>query len=453
MGNDGDAAEQPVHLSGALGPLGIAFLTFSALSPAVSVYIFGAGVIHFAGTGAVIALLIGGLLAALIGLLYAEISSAFPDAGGVFPAFVKILGPTISFPYIVLMIFVLPALIAFGVLGFATNLQAIMPSLPKIPLAIVCLVAAGSVAILNVKTGAHLTGAFLAIEMAALLVITVIALLHPERALVQTIFNPVTPTEGGLTPTPPSQIGLAVIAGLYCCTGANWATYFAQEMVGANKRIGRLISWISPLAALTIAGPMILALLSAPDIKAMLESDVPIAAYLQQTTTPAVATFINVGVLFALFNAIIATLMGCGRLVYATARDGFWPMPVGDVLGTLHPRFHSPVAATTAFCVIAMIMMALSEQRLLLFASNQMIVEFILLGTAVLVGRRRGQTGIDHRVPLHPVLPILAILVAAALAAANWVDLDIGRPSLYVLAAIVIGSLGYRFLRRAPTKL
>jgi fructoselysine transporter len=97
--------------------------------------------------------------------------------------------------------------------------------------------------------------------------------------------------------------------------------------------------------------------------------------------------------------------------------------------------------------------MALSERRLLLFASNQMIVEFILLGTAVLVGRRRGQTGINHRVPLHPVLPILAILVAVALAAVNWVDLDIGRPSLYVLAAIVIGSLGYRFLRRAPTKL
>jgi len=435
-----------IVLSRSLGPIGIGFLTFSALSPAASVYIYGSGVIHIGGTGAIAGLLIGGITMATIGLLYGEIASAYPDAGGIYPAFLKILGRAAAFPYIVMMICVAPAVLAFLFLGVAHNIAAKAPGLPRVPTAVACLFAAAAIAVLNVRIGARITGLFLLMEVIALGVITMLAALHPARPFVSTILNPMMLAKDGLVPMPAMLLGLAIAAGANTCGGAAWATYFAQEMVNPEQRIGRVISWISPLAALAIAGPLILALLATPDLESMLASDAPVATFLNQTASPAVATFINVGVLIALFNAAVASLMGLGRLIYATGRDGVWPAFIGRSLGRLHPNLQSPLNATVLLAVVTIAMMALGERTLLVLVSSLLIYEFFLLGTAILVGRRRGLTGVHHRVPLHPVVPILAIVAASALIMANWLDTASGRPSLFVLFGILVAGFGYERL-------
>jgi len=93
----------PRTLHRTLGPLELVFLVFSALSPAMSVFIYGDGVLRMAGTGAVAAVLIGGLIAAVAAYLYAELGAAFPQAGGVYPSLVGVLGPFWAFPYITMM--------------------------------------------------------------------------------------------------------------------------------------------------------------------------------------------------------------------------------------------------------------------------------------------------------------------------------------------------------------
>jgi amino acid transporter len=267
--------------SRSLGPVGIAFLTFSALSPAASVYIYGSGVIHIAGTGAIAGLIIGGIAVAIVSWLYAEIASAYPNAGGIFPAFAKILGPVATFPYIVMMLFVAPALLAFLLLGVANNIVAVAPGLPHITVAICCLCAAAAIAVLNVQQGALITGLFLVIEVIALGVITTVAALHPTRALLATVLHPVIFTNGGLSPMPSTLLGIAIAAAAFTCGGASWAANFAQEMMNPEQRIGKVITWISPLAALSIAGPLILALLAAPDLAGVLASDAPAATFLR----------------------------------------------------------------------------------------------------------------------------------------------------------------------------
>lgn len=443
MSDSGDT----VHLSPSLGPLGIAFLCFSALSPVVSVYIFGAGVIHGGGTGAIAALLIGGTIAAVLGLLYGEIGSAFPNAGGVYPAFVVVLGPFAAFPYIAMMLMIAPATLAFSLLGFADNVRALDPALPILPIALACLAAAALIAILSIRVGARITGLFLGIELIALLVITIVAGLHPARAFAPALLHPVTVSGDRLVPLPFPMFALAIVAAVFTCGGANWATYFAQEMVDAERRIGRVISWISPLAALAIAGPLMLALIAAPDIKAMLSSDAPIATFLQQTVSPAVATGINFGVLLAIFNAVVATIMGYGRLIYATGRDNMWPRAIGGVLSRLDARFQSPLNATLALAACAAALLLLSERILLVLVSNELIVEYLLLALVVLIGRRRGLTGAHYRTPLHPLIPLLAIGVAGAMVVADWLDPVDGRPSLYVVSAVLLGSMAYRFAK------
>ena len=95
--------------------------------PAMSVFIYGDGVLRMAGTGAVAAVLIGGLLAAVAGYLYAELGAAFPQAGGVYPSLVGVLGPFWAFPYITMMMLAAPTVTAFGLLGFADYVRVLAP--------------------------------------------------------------------------------------------------------------------------------------------------------------------------------------------------------------------------------------------------------------------------------------------------------------------------------------
>lgn len=435
---------EPAGLTRSLGPLGIMFLSFSALSPVVSVYLFGAGIIRLAGTGAVPALLIGGTLAAVVGFLYAELGAAYPDAGGVYPSFTAILGPLLSYPYVVMMLVSAPTTLAFSLLGFADYVRVLAPALPETPVALACVFAAAGIAILSIRTGAAVTGLFLAVELAALAVLTGVALMHPGRTLAATVAHPVMLAGVAIVPTPLPMIALATVASVFTCAGASWALYFAEEMTDAERRIGRVITVISPLAALLIAGPLIAALLGAPDLGAVLRDEAPVAAVLRATGGPTVAAIVSAGVLLAVFNAIVATIMGYGRLFYATARDGLWPAQIARRLARLHPRFGSPVTATLVLCLCATAVMALGERVLLVLCSNQLILEFLLLGLAVLVGRRRGTTGAHHRTWLHPVVPVLAILVTLGLIVADWLDPDAGRPSLLVLGALILASLAWR---------
>src|SRR5256885_13815089 len=80
--------ESPTHqtLHRALGPLEVVFLVFSALSPAMSVFIYGDGVLRMAGTGAVAAVLIGGLIAAGGGEFFCAVGGGLsPGRGGFSP--------------------------------------------------------------------------------------------------------------------------------------------------------------------------------------------------------------------------------------------------------------------------------------------------------------------------------------------------------------------------------
>lgn len=437
-------SDAPPALTRSLGPAGIMFLCFSALSPVVSVYLFGAGIIRMAGTGAVAALVIGGVLAAVVGLLYGELGSAFPDAGGVYPGFAALLGPRFAAPYVLMMLLSAPTTLAFSLLGFADYARVLFPALPGEATAIACLLVAAGVAVLSIRAGAAVTGAFLGVELAALAVLTGVALLHPVRGLGEAVLHPVMLSGARLAPAPPPAIGLATVASIFACAGANWALYFAEEMTDAHRRIGRVVAIVSPVAALLIAGPLVAALLSAPDLRSMLADEAPVAAVLRETGGPTLAAIVSAGVLLAVFNAIVATVMGYGRLFYATARDGVWPRVAAVRMARLNAR-GSPAAATAALCALAAGATLLGERALLVLCSNQLILEFLLLGLAVLRGRGAGRTGEHARSPLHPLVPVLAIIVTAGMIVADWMDPDAGRPSLFVLAGVIaVGSLGGR---------
>jgi amino acid transporter len=443
---------QPTRtLHRSLSPVGVVMLAYSALTPAASVYIYGADVLHMAGTGAATAFLLGGLIAGVLTYLYAELGAAFPLAGGVYPALAAILGPMAAFPYIAMMTFVAPVVLAFSVLGFANYVRVLVPSLSQVPVAIACLAAATLLALLRIRTGALITGLFLSLEFAALIILTTVALLHPVRSLATAVAHPLALVHGVVKPLPLPMLTLAIVSAVYTSGGALWATYFGEEMKDAARRIGPVIAFVGITSALMIAGPLILVALSAGDLKSILSAEAPIAAFLQQAAGPRIAALVSAGVAVAVFNAVVATVLGYSRLLYAMGRDGIWPGPISRVLGHLHDGFRSPMAASLVLAIAAAAVMALGERTLLILGASENILEYGLISVAVLVGRRLARTGATYRAPLHPLIPILGLLSAAAFVVADWIDPDAGRPTLLVLAALVIASLVYYWFRLRKT--
>jgi amino acid transporter len=439
----------------------VMFLTFSALTPAASVFVYGNAILHMAGTGAATAILVGGGVAAMAALLYAELGAAFPKAGGVYPSLVGVLGPFCTFPYIAMMMLLAPATLAFTLLGFADYVRFLDPALPELPAAFGCLVLASGVAMLRIRTGALLTGIFLGIEGIALVTLVILALAHPARSLGVVLAHPVVLDHQTMKPLTAAVLGLAVVSGVFTTGGASWAMYFGEELKDAARRIGPVIGWTGLLAALSIAVPLILVVLSAADLNHILSAQSPVAAYMTQTGGPGLAAAVSAGLVVAIFNAIVATIMAYSRLLYATGRDGVWPALISRPLGRLQPTLRSPVIAILALGLFGAAMLLLGEQALLILSAGENIVEYPLMAVAVFIGRRLGRTGVNYRAPLHPLLPIMALAATIGFVAADWFDPDAGRPSLLVLLAVVLVSLVYYRFRMhkrtnawgAPTEL
>lgn len=417
-------------------------LTLSALSPAASVYITGAGVLHVAGSGAAIGFIAGGVVAAMLALLYAELGAAFPGAGGVYPSLGRVLGPRGSFPCVALQMVTAPATMAFTAMGLADYVRVLAPSWPFLPVTFAALILSCVVAILRVRTGALITGIFLTIEMLALVIVATVALVHPARGLPEVLAHPVMLDHGALVPAPWGVVALAVVAGAYATAGANYALFFAEELPDAQRRMGRVTAWAGLLASLTIATPMVLIVLSASDLRTVLAAEAPIAAFLHEAGGATVAILVSGGVVAAIFNNLIACAMAYGRFIYATGRDGLWHPRVNQGLARLHEGWRSPVVATLILGAVAAAAVFLGERMLLIIISGT-IFETLLMGVAILVGRQAGQTGRWFRIPAHPLVPGLSFGVVAAFAVADWFDPQSGRPGVLLLGSVFLTSLLY----------
>lgn len=422
----------------------------SALSPVLSVFIGGNAVLHIAGTGAALAFLLGGMFNALFGMLYAEIAAAFPGAGGVYPSLTRLLGPRWSYAYVMLAAPLTFFSVAFSGLGLASYIHTLTPSLPVVAIAMTGILLAGLIAIFGIKTNALITGLFLAVELVALAVLVAVASWHLRNPLSGALLHPVQLVQNRLTATSPIALALATVAGIWTTGGASWALYFAEEMHDVQERIGRVVAWIGGIASLTIALPLVLVVLAIDDMPAVLGSDAPIATFIDRSAGPVVGTVVTIGIIAAIFNALVAATMGQSRLLFATGRDGAFPAPVSRLFAWLHPQFRSPIGATLTLMVVASVLTLLGERWLLIIISGN-VSDYILIGIAVWAGRRTGLTGRFFKTPWHPLVPSLGMLAGAGAIYSDWTDTAAGRPSIVLLLGLFTAAAVYYGWRRSRT--
>jgi amino acid transporter len=433
-------------LNRVLGPAGVMMLTFSALSPVSGVYLGGDAILHLAGSGAAIAFIVGGIIAYLLALLHAELGAAYPRAGGIYPGIGAVLGPHLAFPFLMLQVVTAFPFVAFTALGLSDYVRVLFPGFPLEATAVGAIASGAAIAALRVQVGELVTGAFLIVEAATLALLTGVALLHPTRPLFDLLAHPVMLDNGVMKPVSFVTLGLATVSGVWATGGANWAMFFGEELQDAERKIGRVIAWTGFLAALLIAAPMVLLLMSAENLPEVFSAEAPVAAYLAKAGGPTIALLVSAGVIAALFNNVIASCMVFGRLIYSTGRDRIWWAPLNRLLSYLSPRLRSPVIATLVVGGVAALATLMGERYLLIFLSGD-VSAYALISTAVLLGRPRGKLGRHFRAPVYPALPLFCAAFTALAVAADWMDPDAGRPSTILLVSLFALALLYYFVR------
>ena len=434
---------QAQSLKRTLGPVAVALLTLSVLSPAASVFITGADVVHQVGTGAALAFGIGGVLTLVFTFAQAELGASFPFAGGDYAMIGQVLGPRWGFVQFGLDLLSTPVFIALTASGIALYLQGVVPGLRPIPTAIGAIALATAGAIVNVRTSAVVTGVFLGIELAALALVTLLGLADPARGIGEVLTAPVAFTGGIAAPLTLGIAAGAVSAASWAVSGAGQAIYFAEELHDP-VRVGRLVVQITGISMGAIVLPVLALAVGSRDLPVTLAADSPFAAFIAQHASPALATAIGLGIAAAIFNAVMAAVICYGRWLWSSGRDAIWAAPVNRALVRLHPRYGSPWVATLAVGGAAAGFTLLGLRLLVLLAAANGIVNWALLNVGGWVGRRRGLTGqgAAYRAPLFPLTNIVSLVAVAALAVLTWQD-DVGRTGELIIAADILVALAY----------
>jgi amino acid transporter len=434
-------------LTRSLGVWGVLFLTLSITTPASSVFIIAPGILAEAGTGAVYALAVAAIVSIATSYVYAELSSAWPVAGGEYVFVSQALGPAAGFVMLavnlVSNILIAPVL----ALGTAEMMGSFIPDLPAVPVAVAVLAVVTVVAILNIRVNAVLTGIFLVIELLALVLVAWLGLIEPVQPAA-VFLEPVVPGQGGLAPMSLAGLGTATAIAIFAFNGPGCAIYFGEEMHDSGRRLSRAILASSLLAIVSIGVPVVAALAGAPDLQAFLSDADPFSSFVSERGGPVLAAFVAGGVVLAIVNAIIASLLACARFLYGSARDRSWNLWLDEALSAIHPRWGSPWLGTLIVGAVMIGCCFMPLSFLLVLSGAGLIVIYAGIAFASLVARRRDLTKAGHyRMPLFPLPPLVTLAALAVVIWATWLDVEEGRVALFATAAqIVLALLYYRLV-------
>ena len=406
---------QDLHRS--IGILGNIFITLSGVTPASSVFIIVPVALVAVGSGSFLAFVFAAVVGVFMAFCWAELSAAYPIAAGdyalVWHSFKGrtswLAGPVsfVTFALYVDFIAFIPAVIA---LGTGTYLGVIVNVNLKVIGAVVMLVAAG-IAILNIRLNAVITGIFLAIELIALAIVTVLGFTHAKNW--SSLFHPVVGApHGALNPVPFTLVLALTAVAVFSYNGYANAVNFSEETTGSSRRIARAILWSLVITVAAELIPLTATIVGSPSISALSTSPVPMQYFIEATSNKTVYTIVSLGVVVAILNAVIAIVLSYGRIFFSSGRDRAWPGPVSGWMTMKSARFSSPWFATAVVGVLgAVLCLTVSLNTLVNLTGASLVADYALIAIAALFARPTGATRHSpYKMPLWPVPPILALI-------------------------------------------
>jgi amino acid transporter len=424
-------------------------LSVSDITPMASLLVIAPAVLALAGTGGLLAYLIGCAIAVCVAACMAELGSLHPVAGGLYSIVSSVLGRPLGFlalvDYLGQAVF-LPAAIALGIGAYASSL---FPGIDVNLTAALMMLAVTAIACFGITFSAKLIFVFLSIEFGVLAIVAVAGLVNLDQPL-SILTHPSIGGNGGTL----ASVGAGTIIGaiattLFSVNGYDSAINFAEETRGSARNVGIALMWAAGIAIVAELVPFFLAVYGAPSLHTFLSSETPITDVIQTNLNGTVKDIAIAGALLAIFNAVLAITLQFGRILFASGRDQAWPHPVSRALSTVNGRGAPWVSTLIVGVLAAVLCMFSSLVSVVTFTSVLIIVLYALIAASAIVSRiRKGERDLPRpfRMALWPLAPIIALVgVGVALSQQKASD-------LLITAAIMVGAALYYLLYLQPRR-
>jgi len=411
-----------------------------AFAAAIANEVIGSGIYRLpaamagtAGTAAPLAYLFClGVMGAVV-LCFAEAGGRVPTSGGPYGYVAAAFGPLAGF--VAGMLVWLSAVLACG--GIAAALADIAavalpvlsgPTMRASFIAVVLALIAG-MNLLGARTAAHAIGWATLVKLLPLLLFVVVgagALLFGHGAA-----QPVAATAG-------EGVGRAVILAMFALSGMETPLSASGEVADPTRTVPRaLLLAMGAVGLLYVAIQLVADALLGADLA---RSTAPLADALGRVAAPLRAPLLAGGFLSMLFW-LGSDILGAPRVLFAFARDGLLPAP----LGRLHPRWRTPHVAIVVHTALGLLLALTGTFETLAILSTLTIAPLYAgVCAAAVVLRRRHFAG-DVRPIALPALPVFAIVGIGGMAAL----VALAQPAEVVgLAVVLVGSAGLFLVAR-----
>ncbi len=331
---------------------------------------------------------------------YTELTASMPDAGGPFTYATRAFGPRVGFLAgfaSIIGILMAPPAIAAALGAYAHFLH---PDIPALWVSIGAYFVFVGINILGIKESANLS-----------VIITMLSVV--ELVVFMGLVSPAYETQNLLAHNSGfSSTGIfaAIPFAIWFYIGIEGVAMVAEEVRDPIRTIprGYLLS-IGTLVVLAL-GTMILSA-GAGDWRQITTSDYPLPATLTMVLGQNNAwakLFAGLG-LFGLIASFHGTTIGYSRQIYAMARDGYLPHP----LGIVNSRFRTPHWSLIVGGLIGLLALfsGTTDKIITLSALGTVVMYLISLVCLFVLRRREPAMERPFRVPFYPFMPLLALVL------------------------------------------
>ena len=392
---------------------------------------------------------LGGALSLVGALCYAELTTAYPDAGGDYHFLRRAFGDRLAFLFAWARLAVIQtgsiALLAFIVGDYAARMFKGRFS------SAVC--AALVVAML---TGLNAAGIRPGSATQNLLTSGVVLGLLLVVAAGLSVASPggSPPQDAVASPSGSPAFGLCMVFVLLTYGGWNEAAYVSAEMESPSRNMVRALVW----SVLIVTGLYLLvnfAYLRGLGHAGVAASTAVAAELVERAAGTAGAQLVSALIVLAAIASVNATIFTGARTAYALGRD----FPPLAFLGRWSPRTETPVNALLVQGGIALALAALGGwtrkgfETMVEYTAPVFWLFLLLTGVSLFILRRTASAGHAFRVPLYPVTPLVFCATSGYLLYASLAYTGVGAfAGMAVLAAGGIILAGLSVLRETGSR-
>ena len=348
--------------------------------------------------------ILGGLFALTAAFIWAELAALRPEVGGQYAYLREAFHPAVAFVYGWVLLLVIQT---GGMAAVAVTFSRYFVELTHLPiaypyLAAIVLAALTLINCLGVRAGSTVQSILMVLKIVAIASLVVCGLLFADRGA----------TSSALLDRPPSlnlltAFGAALVPVIFAYGGWQTATFVAGEIKEPRRNLPRgLILGVTGVVLLYLAANVVY--ISVLGTQGLAASAAPASDVMRSALGNFGARAIAAGIAISTAGFLSQSMLTAPRVYFAMAQDGLFFKSVG----TVHPRTRAPIVAIALQGLFAIIIaLRGTYERILDYVVSVDVIFFGLTACCIFVFRKREPIQGITRVPGHPLITIIFIVV------------------------------------------